>query len=173
MSKVELNSKTAVIPTLRYRDGKTAIAWLSATFGFEKKSGRGRQERRDRARSTDIRQRDDHVGVGTKQRVPQPRQIPGGERRHWIAECLYLRCRYRSALRQYGQSRCGDRHGDQGRRLRRPRLFLPGPRRSCLELRQLRPMDRMTSNKAGQHHGLGHRFSQTPHSHRNGVTLEK
>ncbi len=36
MNKTEMSTKTAVIPTLRYRDGKTAIDWLCATFGFEK-----------------------------------------------------------------------------------------------------------------------------------------
>ena len=36
MSKAEAPTKTAVIPTLRYKDGKTAIARLCSAFGFEK-----------------------------------------------------------------------------------------------------------------------------------------
>lgn len=36
MSKTAISTNTAVIPTLRYRDGKAAIAWLCSTFGFEK-----------------------------------------------------------------------------------------------------------------------------------------
>jgi uncharacterized glyoxalase superfamily protein PhnB len=36
MNKTEPSTRTAVIPTLRYRDGVSAIAWLCSTFGFEK-----------------------------------------------------------------------------------------------------------------------------------------
>jgi uncharacterized glyoxalase superfamily protein PhnB len=35
MNKSEASTKTTIIPTLRYRDGKTAIDWLCGTFGFE------------------------------------------------------------------------------------------------------------------------------------------
>ncbi len=35
MNKTETRTRTTVIPTLRYKDGKAAIQWLCATFGFE------------------------------------------------------------------------------------------------------------------------------------------
>jgi uncharacterized glyoxalase superfamily protein PhnB len=36
MNETETSTKTLVIPTLRYRDGKAAIDWLCGTFGFKK-----------------------------------------------------------------------------------------------------------------------------------------
>ena len=36
MNKTDMDTKTAIMPTLRYRDGNKAIAWLCSTFGFEK-----------------------------------------------------------------------------------------------------------------------------------------
>jgi uncharacterized glyoxalase superfamily protein PhnB len=35
LNKPQASTKTNIIPTLRYGDGKTAIDWLCATFGFE------------------------------------------------------------------------------------------------------------------------------------------
>jgi hypothetical protein len=36
VNEAEAGTKTGVIPTLRYRDGKAAIEWLCSTFGLEK-----------------------------------------------------------------------------------------------------------------------------------------
>lgn len=35
MNQVQSNTRTCVIPTLRYRDGHAAIDWLCKAFGFE------------------------------------------------------------------------------------------------------------------------------------------
>jgi uncharacterized glyoxalase superfamily protein PhnB len=36
MSSFAKDTRTTVIPTLRYRDAPAAIEWLCQTFGFEK-----------------------------------------------------------------------------------------------------------------------------------------
>ncbi len=36
MSTPTMNSKSTILPVLRYRDAPAAIEWLSQTFGFEK-----------------------------------------------------------------------------------------------------------------------------------------
>jgi uncharacterized glyoxalase superfamily protein PhnB len=38
MTTVARNTKTTIIPCLRYRDASAAIEWLCATFGFEKQA---------------------------------------------------------------------------------------------------------------------------------------
>ena len=144
MSSTAKNTRATVVPCLRYRDAPKAIEWLCSVFGFEKQLvvpnddgtiahaqlsfGNGM------VMLGSVSKPDNEFGRLTQ----QPDEIGGME-----TQSPYLIVSDADTVYQRAMGRgCKDRNRDQGRRLRRSRLQLPGPRGSPVECRHLRPMVR-------------------------------
>ena len=139
MATIAQKTVSTIVPCLRYRDAPAAITWLCQVFGFERHLVVPNED--GGIAHAQLTFGNGMVMLGSVLDTPfgrlmrQPDQVDGAE-----TQSPYLVAADADAVCARQGGRRADRDGHQGRRLRRARVFLPGPGRASVERRHLRPL---------------------------------